>query len=477
MTLLILFLPLIASLLVLLAGNKLSRSAAITFSLLQLTATLFIWDMVKGDPTALSVRYAWVATPTIYFSLSIDGLSYLMLLLTNFITPLILLTTSSERVSSPRAFYSLILLMQFALNGVFMAMDGFLYYVFWELALIPIYFICLLWGGEHRLKVTFKFFVYTLAGSLFMLLGFVWLYQRAGNFEWSSLVNLSLTQSEQLWLFLAFFVAFAIKIPIVPFHTWQADTYREAPTAGTMLLSGIMLKMGTYSLLRWLLPLFPQGTAFWAPYVIVLCVIGVVYGSVIAIQQKDMKRLIAYSSLAHVGLLAAGVFSLTPVGFSGAVVQMLAHGVNVVALFFAAEIVFSRINSYSLADYGGIRSLAPKFTTVFMIAVLASVALPLTNGFVGEFMLLFGVYSYNTILGIFAGLTIILGAVYMLKMFQQTMLGESNARTLNFTDLTTPELLTWLPIIAVIFVFGIYPKPLMDMAQPALDSLLQLSLR
>jgi NADH-quinone oxidoreductase subunit M len=277
---------------------------------------------------------------------------------------------------------------------------------------------------------------------------------------------------KQSWLFWLFFAAFAIKIPIVPFHTWQADTYKEAPTQGTMLLAGIMLKMGTYSLLRWLIPIVPAGVAEWGPYAIVLCVVGIVYASVIAIMQKDLKKLFAYSSLAHVGLISAGIFALNMQGLQGSVVQMLAHGVNVVGLFFCADIIFNRTKSLSVEGLGGIRNKAPQFNTLFMIIVLASVALPLTNGFIGEFLLLFGVYEYNTWLSAFAALTIILGAVYMLRMYQNVMLGNTNETTSIFEDLKWNEKLVLGILVIVIVVMGVYPKPVFDLAEPALKLIL-----
>jgi NADH-quinone oxidoreductase subunit M len=291
------------------------------------------------------------------------------------------------------------------------------------------------------------------------------------------LYALDLSTPEQIWIAAAFFLAFAIKIPVFPFHTWQADTYKEAPTVGTMLLAGIMLKMGLYSLLRWLLPVVPHGVIALNPVLITLSVIGIVYGSIIAIQQSDLKRLLAYSSFAHVGLIAAGVFSLTIEGFQGAVVQMLAHGINVVGAFFAGEIILRRTGTLEISKLGGIRNVAPKFATVFIIVVLASVALPTTNAFIGEFLLLFGVFEYNTWLSIVAGLTIILGAVYMLKMYQRTMLGETNDLTAGFTDLKMSELSVFVVLIAAIFVCGVYPKPIMEIAGPALDNILKYTLR
>ncbi len=470
-----------AALLTYLSGDKLAARVALLLSAAEFLLSALVLKKLAHNSQVLSFTHSWIANPHILFDISCDGLSMLMVVLTTLLVPLIILSSIGKEVANARAFYALILLMQFALIGVFVSMDGFLYYIFWELALIPIYFIALLWGEnkdkEFRNTAIFKFFVYTLAGSLFMLVAFIYLYSKSGSFNIWTLYALDLSTPEQCWLAAAFFFAFAIKIPIFPFHTWQADTYKEAPTVGTMLLAGIMLKMGLYSLLRWLLPVLPHGVMALNPVFITLSVIGIVYGSVIAIQQKDVKRLLAFSSFAHVGLIAAGIFSLTIEGFQGAVVQMVAHGINVVGAFFAGEIILRRTGTLEISKLGGIRNVAPKFATCFIIIVLASVALPSTNAFIGEFLLLFSVYEYNTWLSIVAGLTIILGAVYMLKMYQNTMLGETNSLTAGFTDLTWSELTVFAVLIAAVFVCGVYPKPILQIAGPPLDTILKYTLR
>lgn len=478
MTLLLLFVPLVAALLVLAGGSKLAARLALGFAVIELGISALAVKQFHAAPQSLYVFHSWIDTPRVAFHLNIDGLTLLMILLTNFLLPVIILSTFNRTIPQARGYFSLILLMQFALNGVFMAMDGLLYYIFWELALIPIYFIALRWGGPNRVHVTLKFFIYTLAGSLLMLFGLIMLYWYNPNqtFDIRELYRIYISDQNQSWLFWMFFLAFAVKIPIVPFHTWQADTYREAPTQGTMLLSGIMLKMGTYSLIRWLIPILPVGVAQWGPLAITLCVIGIVYASVIAIKQRNLKNLLAYSSLAHVGLISAGIFALNLQGFQGSVVQMLAHGVNVVGLFFCADIIFNRTNSVNLDNLGGIRHLAPQFTTFFMIIVLGSVALPLTNGFIGEFLLLYGVYEYNTWLSVFAGLTIILGAVYMLRMFKKVMLGSQGPRVLEFPDLHWNEQMALGAIVIVIVVMGVYPQPVLDMVEPVLQAILNKSI-
>lgn len=478
----VLFFPLVAASLVYLAGNKQAKYVAFAAAVVELVASYLLKkNLTDGGLVPITFSQQWIYDPNIYFALSVDGLSLILILLTTFLVPLIVLTTFRKEIDNAKSFYALVLFMQFALIGVFAASDGFVFYIFWELALIPIYFIALLWGEgrdkEFRNRAIFKFFVYTLGGSLFMLLAFIWLYQKAGTFDVNALYRLNLTTHERVLVFAGFFIAFAIKVPIFPFHTWQPDTYKEAPSAGTMLLAGIMLKMGLYGLLRWLLPIAPQAVAIATPYVLVLCVIGVVYGSVIAIRQADLKKLLAYSSLAHVGLIAAGIFTLTREGFEGSVIQMVSHGINVVALFFAAEIIFQRTGTFEISKLGGIRNIAPKFSTAFMIVVLAAVALPLTNSFIGEFLLLLGVYEYNTWLSVIAGTTIILGAVYMLRMYQNVMLGETNQTTAGFTDLHWSELAVFVPVVVAIFAIGIYPKPILHIIQPALDNILNYSLR
>ncbi|MFN8309196.1 MAG: NADH-quinone oxidoreductase subunit M [Chitinophagales bacterium] len=473
---LLLVFPLLAAAATFAFGERASSRAAFGFSVITLAMTVAAYFQLRQGLT-LAYMHEWVAHPKITFSIAADGLSFLMMALTNFLVPIIILSTFDRQPSGSRSFYALILLMQFALNGVFLATDGFLFYIFWELALLPIYFIALLWGEGHdkdfRNTAIFKFFVYTIAGSLFMLVAFIYLYQQSGSFLIQDWYALSLSGKEQCLIALAIFFAFAIKIPIFPFHTWQANAYKEAPTAGTMLLAGIMLKMGLYGLLRWLLPVVPEGVQCWTPLFIALSVVGIIYGSVIAITQRDMKRLLAYSSFAHVGLIAAGIFALNIEAFQGAVVQMIAHGVNVVGAFFAAEIIWRRTETQIIDELGGIRSVAPKFATAFMIVMLASVALPVTNAFIGEFLLLYGVFQYNTILSLVAGLTIILGAVYMLRMYQRSMLGQVHPRTLAFDDLTISELTVFSILTLAIFICGIYPKPIMTLAQPALESILQ----
>ena len=469
---LILIILLVGAFATYLAGDKLASKVALFFGLSALGCSFVLLNHFNAGEN-ISLINQWISHPNISFALKADGLSLAMLLLTTALTPLIIFSSFGNEYKNSKAFYALILFMAFAMAGTFLAADGLLYYIFWELSLIPIYFIALLWGNgdaEERKTAVVKFFIYTLAGSLFMLVGFVYLYQKAGSLLIDDLYKLNLSATEQLWIFLAFFLAYAIKIPIIPFHTWQAKVYQKAPTVGTMLLSGVMLKMGLYSVIRWQLPIAPLAAKQYMYIFIGLGIAGVIYGSIVALRQKDLKKLLAYSSLAHVGLIAAGTYTLTLDGLRGAVLQMIAHGFVVVGLFFAAEIIFRRYETRKISEMGGIRSQSPKFTSMFMILVLASVALPSTFNFVGEFTVLYSLLQVNLWFAIFGGTTIILGAYYMLKMFQHVMLGETNTRI--FADVSINEGITMVIIIAVLFFFGMYPKPITDLITPSLETIL-----
>ena len=454
-------------------GDKLASKVALFFSLTALGCSVVLLNHFLAGEN-ISLINAWITKPKISFALNADGLAIAMVLLTVALTPIIIFSSFGNEYKNAKGIYALILFMAFAMTGTFLAADGLLYYIFWELALIPIYFIALIWGNgdaEERRKAVVKFFIYTLAGSLFMLVAFIYLSQKAnGSFLIEDLYKVELSACEQLWIFLAFFLAYAIKIPIIPFHTWQANVYQKAPTVGTMLLSGIMLKMGLYSVIRWQLPIAPFAAKELMNIIIGLGIAGVIYGSIVALRQKDVKKLLAYSSLAHVGLIAAGSYTLTLDGLRGAVLQMIAHGFVVVGLFFAAEIIFRRFATRDITELGGIRIQSPKFTSMFLILVLASVALPGTFNFVGEFTVLYSLSQINVWFAVLGGTTIILGAYYMLKMFQNVMLGEANAKT--FSDVTLNEGISLVVIIGILLFFGLYPKPITDLITPSLETIL-----
>jgi NADH-quinone oxidoreductase subunit M len=474
--------PLLAAILVFFTKGTVSRNAALGLSVIEFLLSVFAVYVFKQNPAdaKLLLNCTWIEPLGVKFAVSIDGLSLLLVLLTTFLVPLIILSSFKTNYERANSFYGLMLLMQMALVGVFTANDGFLFYVFWELALIPIYFICLLWGGENRGSITFKFFVYTLFGSLFMLIGLIYLYQhtgmQSGIRSWAIQdlyqAGRSLGESQQSFVFWSIFLAFAIKMPVFPFHTWQPDTYVTAPTQGTMLLSGIMLKMGTFGLIKWLLPVVPLALAKWGSTALWISIIGIFYASCIAIVQKDYKRLIAYSSIAHVGLIAAGIFSFNQQGLQGALIQMVSHGVNVVGLFLIADILVRHTGTREVDKLGGIRSMNGQFAVLFLIILLGAVALPLTNGFIGEFLLISGIFGYSSVMAAVAGLTVILGAVYMLRSYQGIMLGEKTNPNSVFGSLEPSDKAVLMIVCVVIIVLGVYPKPLNDIAEPAVKALI-----
>ncbi len=474
----LILIPLIGSLvLLLLKGSSVgsSKNTALVASLATLAVAIYAFTTFSTQ-TTIGVKYSWMKDLNINFHVSIDGISLLLVLLTGFLVPLIIVSTFKHTYKNHASFYALILLAETALMGVFMARDIFLFYFFYEAALIPVYFIAAIWGGKDAPRITFKMFVYTIFGSLFMLVALVYLYMKGASAEIDQLAVTAklLSPNAQNLLFWAFFIAFAIKMPVLPFHTWQPDAYSESPTPATMLLSGLLSKMGVYGLIRIMLPLAPVGVANWGQFGMVLSIIGLIYGSIIAIQQNNIKRLIAYSSFAHMGLMAAGVLSGNINGIQGALLQMVAHGVNAVGLFFIVKIIYDRTGTRDLTTLGGITQKTPALSIYFMIIMLGSVALPLTNGFVGEFLLLKGVYDKNAWLGGFAGLTIILGAVYMLRLMQRSMFGESNEVTAKFKDVSGSEIAVLLPIAAVVLIMGLFPNVFLKMTEPAVNSILQM---
>jgi NADH-quinone oxidoreductase subunit M len=478
MTLFLIFFPLFVAIVLFALRPSNAKVWALAGSLVELCGSLVVAaGFVPTELYQFVVDIPWITSIGLRFAVGVDGIGLVLVLLTTVLVPLIILSSFNSSYHNQSTFYGLILIMQMALIGVFTALDGLLFYLFWEIALIPIYFICLIWGGEDRGRITLKFFIYTLAGSLFMLVGLVYLYYQtpaSHTFDIQALYNAgrALPATTQGLIFWAMFIAFAIKMPVFPFHTWQPDTYAVAPVQGTMLLSGIMLKMGIYGMIRWLIPVVPVGVQEWGSTAIVLSIIGIIYASCIAIIQKDFKRLIAYSSIAHVGLISAGALTLSTIGVQGAMIQMFSHGIVVFALFYIIEIIFQRTDTRTLASLGGIRNVAPILTTVFVIVMLGSVALPLTSGFVGEFLLINSLFQYQAFMGAVAGLTIILGAVYMLKTFQRSMSGEVNNTLSGFTDLTNHEKLVLYPVVVLIVLLGVYPMPLLNLSEASVENLL-----
>lgn len=470
----LLLIPVLGALvLAFISSSQSAKRLALAVSILSLVLTVpFLVNFVPDASMQFEQSFAWIPALGINFHVGIDGISLPLVLLTNVLVPLIIL--SSFHYEYKGNFYALVLFMQAGLLLVFTALDAFAFYVGWEVALIPIYFICALWGEkENNIRINIKFFIYTFLGSLLMLIAIIYLHLQvpSGDYELQSFYQLALDPQTQGWIFWAFFLAFAIKMPIFPFHTWQPDTYTNAPTAGTMLLAGIMLKMGVYGVIRWLIPVVPLGVAAYGQVALILCVIGVVYASIIAFKQNDTKRLVAYSSIAHVGLIGAGIFAWNVQGVQGAIIQMVNHGISVVGLFFVLDMVSRRLGTREMSEMGGIAKPAPILAIVFLVIVMGAVGLPLTNGFIGEFLLLIGIYEYGIWYAAFGGLTLILGAVYMLRMYQKIMLGETNEKTAVFPDVKGTEWVVLAVVVLLVVGIGVYPKPLLSLSEAAVTDL------
>ncbi|MEI8004730.1 MAG: NADH-quinone oxidoreductase subunit M [Bacteroidota bacterium] len=470
LTFILIFLPLLAATgLFFVKEEKWARNLAFAMALVEFGISIAaLVQYFLYCHCHLLFRLDWLASYGISLKFGIDGLSMLMVLLTTFLVPIIIYTTFGQKIDRTASFYSLIFLMQAGLMGVFTAFDGMVFYIFWELALIPAYFIAAFWGGKDRIRITFKFFAYTFSGSLLMLVAIIFLYFRTPLphlFDHIWLYASNLTPGEQIWVFLAFFIAFAIKVPIFPFHTWQPDTYVTAPYPGSMLLGGLMSKMGLFGMIRWMIPITYSVLNTTNGLFIILPVTGIVYASLIAIRQDDLKRLIAYSSIAHLGLVAAGIMVLNAQAIQGAMIQMVSHGINIVGLFIIIQYIETRTKTTSISELGGIAIKAPRLAAFFMIILLGSIALPLTNGFVGEFLILLGIFKYNMVFAAVAGLTIIFSAVYMLWMYQRVMLGNTNAVTEQVSDLSWKEMIPLIAIVIMVFWIGIFPGMFMKMAE------------
>lgn len=420
------------------------------------------------------VSYVWLKDLGSSFSLRLDGLSLILCLLNVLAFPIIFVASWRNEVRNPNAFYGLMLLSQCGMMGVFMATDALVFYFFWELALIPVYFLASQWGGERRIQAAFKFFIYTFVGSLLMLVGilYVYLHTPDQSFQLNSFYNATLSTTEQYTLFWLFFIAFAIKMPIFPFHTWQPEAYDQAPAAVTMVLSGVMVKMGVFAVMRWLLPMFPEAVKHFDKLVIGLSVTGMVYASVIAITQDNLKKLVAYSSIAHIGLMCAALFSLNSNGMQGVMVQMFNHGINIIGLWIVVDLIEQQTGVRKISELGGIALKAPVLTVMLVVIALANVALPLTNAFVGEFLMFSGLFRFSPVLAAVAGLSIILSAVYTLNMIKNVFYGEPNALTADMTEPGVNERVILAVIVVLIFMVGVYPGPMFDLVQQSTETIL-----
>lgn len=447
--------------------EKAVKSFALLASLASLAVSVLGLTVLKTDQY-LNFNAPWMSSLGSSFSLKLDGMGQVLCLLTAVAYPLVIGGSWQASHQKPGRFFGLMLLAQAGLMGVFLASDALLFYFFWELALIPMYFLASQWGGERRIPVTFKFFVYTFLGSVLMLIGILYVYSQTADhsFSLASFYKVQIPGSTQLWVFWLFFAAFAIKMPVFPFHTWQPDTYEQASTPTTMILSGVMVKMGLLGLIRWLMPVLPIASYQWGDTVMILAVIGIIYASLIAIRQDDLKRLIAYSSIAHLGLMCAAVFSENISATQGVMIQLFNHGVNIIGLWIIVEVIERRYGTRKISELGGLAQQAPVMATFFVIIALANIALPLTNGFAGEFLMFNGLLGakskYFVVFTVLAGLGIILAAVYTLNMIRKTFYGEAVSLKAPVTDLKLNEKLVLGVIVLIIFWLGIHPQSLLE---------------
>jgi NADH-quinone oxidoreductase subunit M len=413
----------------------------------------------------LAIDHPWIGSPEIHFSISVNGVSLWLILLSTLLTPLCVLISWRYIRDREKEFFAFLLLLEFGLIGVFLAQDLFLFYVFWEVSLVPMYFLIGIWGHDRRIYAAVKFFLYTMAGSVLMLAAIIYLYNKTGTFSYPAILDmlaagrLTLNAQEQMLLFLAFFVAFAIKVPLFPLHTWLPDAHVEAPTAGSIMLASVMLKMGTYGIYHFCLPLFPSAARACAPVISTLAIIGIIYGALVALVQPNMKKLVAYSSVSHLGFVVLGIFSFNQPGLDGAVYQMLNHGVSTGALFAIVGLLYERRHSLEISDYGGVATAAPWLSTMFLITTLASVGLPLLNNFVGEFLVLQGAALANFSWVVWAAIGVILSACYMLWLYQRVFFGEASAEMrAHMHDLNTREWAAILPLIVMMVWMGVYSQ-------------------
>lgn len=476
-----LFLPLLGAIVIGFINPKKTRviqALGLIFSVITFFVSLFLWLYFDPQKAYQFVeQYQWIPGLGITYFVGIDGLSLFLILLTTFLTPLVLLGAAIQIKKSIKEYYIIFLLLELGMLGVFMAMDLFLFYIFWEAMLIPMYFIIGIWGGQRRIYAAVKFFIYTMVGSLAMLIGVLYLGIKHGSFNLVSLSEFTPQAFDlrtQLMLFGVFALSFAIKVPTFPFHTWLPDAHVEAPTGGSVILAGVLLKMGVYGFLRFCFPLFPAATDAVAPYMCVIGLIGIVYGALLAYAQKDMKKLVAYSSISHLGFVVLGIFSLQDQAISGAVYQMLNHGVSTGALFFLVGIIYERRHTKAIADFGGVASTVPVYATVFMIVTLSSIGLPPLNGFVGEFLILVGTFQtfpYYACIGV---LGVILGAIYMLSMYRRVFFGKvTREENKNIKDMNAIELTCLIPLCILVFVMGFFPNMFLKSIHPTSQRILK----
>ena len=481
---LLILLPLTGAITLLLLPKRFDekiRDIAFVISLVEFFISLFLFQYFDASSYLLQLvqKVSWIPSLGISFFVGLDGLSFWLVLLSTFLTPIVILTSNIHY--HPRVYLCSFLVLETAIIGTFVAFDLFLFYIFWEMMLIPMYLIIGIWGGPRRIYATMKFLIYTLVGGILMLTGIIFLiylhHEQFGFFSSSLLdiYSIKLPFNFSFWdvqslLFLAFALAFLIKIPMFPFHTWLPDAHVEAPTGGSVILAGVLLKMGTYGFLRFAIPLFPDATKFFMPYLISLSLVGVIYGALLALAQKDLKKLVAYSSISHMGLIMLGLLVLNHNGISGSILQMLCHGISTGGLFLMVGMIYERRHTREMSHFGGLASVIPLFSVFLLIISLSSIALPSTNGFVGEFLILMGAFEKNPFFAILGGIPVILGAYYMLHMYQKVAFGPvRHEENKSLLDLSRREIAAILPIILLIFWIGLYPKFFLSKMEKSID--------
>ncbi|NOT34737.1 MAG: NADH-quinone oxidoreductase subunit M [Candidatus Eisenbacteria bacterium] len=479
----IVFLPLIGAAAVMLLPQRFTRLVATLFAAAEVAIALPLWwrmDSSNGAWQFAELR-DWIPSWGASYSLAVDGISSLLVLMTVVVTLIAVVGAFNSVDKRAREFFALILALETGMLGTFLATDLLLFYVFWEAMLIPMYLLIGVWGGQRRIYAALKFFLYTMVGSVLMLVAILWLYfhhrSEAGfaTFALDAYYGLPLAAAAQTWLFLAFALAFAIKVPMFPFHTWLPDAHVEAPTAGSVILAAVLLKMGTYGFLRFAMPIFPVASAEFTPWIVALAIIGILYGALVAMVQPDLKKLVAYSSVSHLGFCMLGLYALNTQGITGAMLQMLNHGVSTGALFLLVGMIYERRHTRLIADFGGLWKPIPVFAVIFLIVMLSSIGLPGTNGFIGEFLVLLGAFRVNPWWAAAAAVGVILSACYMLWMFQRVVFGPvTHPENEKLTDLSMRERLVFAPLLVLIFWMGVAPQPFIDRMQASIGRTLQI---
>ncbi|MGE0823301.1 MAG: NADH-quinone oxidoreductase subunit M [Candidatus Binatia bacterium] len=494
---LVLFTPLVAALLLLFI-NKERENGLRWFALIaSLLTFVFSLELLRGFDSSVAgfqfvEKSAWIPDFGIDYHVGVDGISLFLILLTTFLVPLVIIASWGDVHKRVKEYLSLFLLLETGMLGAFVAIDLFLFYVFWEVMLIPMYFLVGVWGGERRIYAAIKFLIYTMVGSLLMLVAILYLaylhnvQEGALSFNLLQLYNLNIDSSAQRWLFWAFVFSFAIKVPLFPFHTWLPDAHVEAPTGGSVILAGVLLKMGTYGLLRFAIPLFPYAAYVYAPILILLAIFGIFYGALVAMVQPDLKKLVAYSSVSHMGFVVLGLFAFNQQGAQGAIFQMLNHGLSTGALFLLVGVIYERRHTRLISEYGGLWKQVPIYASIFLIAMFSSIGLPGLNGFIGEFLIMLGAFNslifrgiassssgWGWVLMIFVVSGVVLGAVYMLWMYQRVIFGPlENEENKKLTDLSRREVLVFAPLVAMMFVMGLFPTPFLHRMEKSVEEIL-----